>query len=176
MLAQSIEVYALPSPSLAIDDAWSADDGSAAIRLRRLADLAAMGAKARAELKDQHEQFEKLYREASSADATIEELEEVASTLLIMEKRAADAIQPQILRLKMNLSRKLPRTDFARAMRRSGEEALDIALTWLELYQNLRIRLLKLASDRRASTGEKGSPVLSNAGAMESYLRRIAEE
>jgi hypothetical protein len=81
---------------------------------------------------------------------------------------------PQIERLKKILARKHLPTDFARSVRRSAEESLNIALTWLEIYQNLRIRLLKLASEQRAAAGETGSPILCDADEMERYLRRIA--
>jgi hypothetical protein len=53
---------------------------------------------------------------------------------------AAESLLPQIELLERNLARKYPSTEFARSLRRSAEEALDIGQTWLELYQNLRIR------------------------------------
>jgi hypothetical protein len=78
--------------------------------------------------------------------------------------------------LKEILAQKHRRTDFTRSVRRSAEESLNIAETWLEVHQNLKIRLLKLASDRRAAAGETGSPILFDADEMERYLRRISGE
>ena len=43
---------------------------------------------------------------------------------------------------------------------RAAEEGIDIGRTWFELYENMHIRLMKLASDRRAQT-EQGSPIFS---------------
>ena len=40
------------------------------------------------------------------------------------------------------------RDRIAGSMVRLGEEMIDICASWLELYQNLEIRLRKLASDR----------------------------
>jgi len=101
-------------------------------------------------------------------------LEEAAGIIFDNERKIAAALVPQIEQIGRKLARKHRPTSFARAVRRSAEEALDIGQTWLELYQNLRIRLLKLASDRRVTAGETGSPIVSDAGEMERYLRRIA--
>ncbi len=45
-------------------------------------------------------------------------------------------------------------------------------MVWLELYQNLQIRLFRLASDRRSET-EPGSPVFDNAEDAAEYLRKL---
>jgi hypothetical protein len=47
------------------------------------------------------------------------------------------------------------RDRYARSMVRLGEEILDIWDAWLELYQNLEIRLRKLASDRALTPPSK---------------------
>ena len=143
--------------------------------LGRLAVLAASVAKGRAALKNQSDKFEELYHEAERTNASPEELEEGARIILDNESKTAAVLVPQIKRLERNMARKHPVTDFYRSARRLIEESLDITQTWLELYQNLRIRLLKLASDRRVAAGETGSPLLSDAEEMERYLRRIAE-
>jgi hypothetical protein len=109
----------------------------------------------------------------SEPNSPPEELEEAAGIIFDSERKIAAALVPQIEKLEKNLARKHPPTDFARSVRRSAEEALDIGQTWLELHQNLRIRLMKLASDRRIAAGETGSPILSDADEMERYLRRI---
>jgi len=115
-----------------------------------------------------------LYRKAGQTNAPPEELEEAAAIILDNERQAASALVPQIKQIEQKLAREHPSTGFARSVRRSAEEALDIGQTWLELHQNLRIRLLKLASDRRAASGEAGSPILADADDMERYLRTIA--
>ena len=130
----------------------------------------------RAALKQQSNSFEELYRKAEQTNATPEELEEAVEIILDNEQKLATALAPDIEKLKQNLARRHPPTDFARSARRSAEESLDLTQSWLELYQNLRIRLLKLASDRRVAAGETGSAVVSDADEMERYLRRIAGE
>ena len=123
-----------------------------------------------------NERLETLFREEERTEATPDELGSAASAILDAERMAAESLLPQIEQLERTLAGKYPPTEFARSLRCSADEALDIGQTWLELYQNLRIRLLKLASDRRGAAGETGSPVLSHAGEMEEYLRRIARE
>ncbi len=170
----TISAYLLPPPTVFREGALTDEIRSRADPLGRLAAFAASVAKGRAALKEQSDRFEELYREAERTEAAPEELEEAARIILDNERKVAAALVPQIENLEQNMARKHPRTDFARSVRRSAEEALDIGQTWLELYQNLRIRLLKLASDRLVATGEMGSPVLSDASEMERYLRRIA--
>jgi hypothetical protein len=137
--------------------------------------LAGSVAKGRGALKSQSDKFEDLFCKAEQTKATPEELEEAARIILDNERKAAAALIPQIARLKKNIARKHPTTDFSRSLRRLSDESLDIAQTWLEIYQTLRIRLLKLASDRRVAAGETGSSIISDADEMERYLRRIAE-
>jgi len=173
--SQSVAGYILPPPVFALREAPTSGNRSTGERLGRLADRAAAGATVRAALKEQHDRFEELYRQAEQPGTTPEELEATASIILDMEGQAAAALRPQIEQLEQTLLRKRPATDFVRSLRRATEEALDIARTWLELYQNLRILLLKLASDRRVAAGETGSPVLSDASEMDRYLRRIAD-
>jgi len=56
-----------------------------------------------------------------------------------------------------------------------AEESLEIGITWLELYQNLQIRLIKLASDRRAAD-QLDSPVFSDGESAAEYLRKLVAE
>ena len=172
----SVSEYILPPPTVMLGGAPNLDESSRSGQLDRLALLSASAAKGRAALKQLSVRLDSLLREAEKAEATPEDLESAANAILDAEHAAAADLLPQIHQLEQNLARKHPRADFARSLRRSAEEALEIAQTWLELYQNLRIRLLKLASDRRAAVGETGSPVLSDAGQMEQYLRRLASE
>jgi len=164
--------YILPPPVIAID--YDPEiDRSRTDELRRLAENAAKVAKLRAAVNEQSENFEKLYRAVEQSEATSAELEQAAEFLLEREKHAAAALTPQIEELQQTLRRKYRATHFILSLRRSAEETLDAVQTWLEVFQNLRIRLLKLASDRRVAAGETGSLVLSDAGEMEKYLRRI---
>ena len=170
----TVSAYLLPPPAVFPEGALTDEIRSRADPLGRLAVLAASVAKGRDALKKQSDRFEELYREADRTEAPSEELEEAARIILANEHKVAAAIVPQIEKLEQTLARKHPRTDFSRSGRRLAEEGLDIGHTWLELYQNLRIRLLKLASDRRVAAGETASPVLSDADEMVRYLRRIA--
>ena len=171
----TVSAYLLPPPTVFPSGVLSGERRSRGDPLGRLAVLAASTAKDRAALKNQSDRFEELYREAERTEALPEELEEAAKIIHDNERKIAAVLVPQIEKLEKNLARKHPPTDFARSVRRSAEEALDIGQTWLELFQNLRIRLLKLASDRRVAAGETGSPVFSSADEMERYLRGIAE-
>jgi hypothetical protein len=169
----TVSGYLLPPPAAFPEGVLNDEQGPRGDPLGRLAVFAASVAKGRAALKKQSDQFEELYREAERTNAPPEELEEAAGIILDNERKIAAALVTQIQQLERNVARKHPPTDFARSARRSAEEALDIGQTWLELYQNLRIRLLKLASDRRVAAGETGGPILSDADEMERYLRRI---
>jgi hypothetical protein len=170
----TVSAYLLPPPAVFARGGLDNEYRSRGDPLGRLAVFAASVAKGRAALKEQSDQFEKLYREAERANSPPEELEEAAGIIFDNERKIAAVLVPQIEKLEKNLARKHPPTDFARSVRRSAEEALDIGQTWLELHQNLRIRLMKLASDRRIAAGETGSPILSDADEMERYLRRDA--
>jgi hypothetical protein len=169
----AVSEYILPPPTVTFGKPTNAHERSRSVQLDRLALLADSIAKNRAKLNGLNERLEGLFRQAESSDATPDELETAASAIFDAEQTAAKSLLPQIEQLERNLARKHPPTEFAKSLRRSAEEALDIGQTWLELYQNLRIRLLKLASDRRVAAGETGSPVFSDAGEMEEYLRRI---
>jgi hypothetical protein len=170
----TVSAYLLPPPAALPDDVLNDEQSPRDDPLGRLAVFAASVAKSRAALKKQSDQFEELYREAERTNAPPEVLEEAAGIILDNERKIATALVPQIEQIERKLARKHQPTGFARSVRRSAEEALDIAQTWLELYQNLRIRLLKLASNRRVAAGETGSPIVSDADEMERYLRRIA--
>ena len=169
----TVSAYLLPPPIVPSIGLLADELESQVDPLGRLAEAAALVAKSRAALKKQSERFEKFYRQVART-ATPEQLEETALLILDHERKLAAELAPKIEQLEQKLSRKRLPTNFARSLRRGTEEWLDIAQTWLELYQNLRIRLLKLASDRRAAAGETGSLILSDADEMRKYLRRIA--
>lgn len=172
--AGTLSDFVLPPPQIRVRGSLQENERSRSRQLSRLATLAASIARGRADLKSQSDRFDELYHQARQEEVTPEELEESAQIIYENELKTADVLMPQIEQLQRNLARKHPPSDFARAARRAAEEALDIGQTWLELYQNVRIRLLKLASDRRLAAGEPGSPILSDATEMERYLRRLA--
>jgi hypothetical protein len=169
----TVSAYLLPPPVISPIGLFADEPRSQVDPLGRLAEAAALIAKSRAALKKQSERLEKFYSQAGKSKTTFEELEEAAQILLDSERQLAATLAPQIEKLEQNLARKRLSNNFDRSLRRWTEEWLDIGQTWLELYQNLRIRLLKLASDRRAAAGETGSPIVSDADEMERYLRRI---
>ncbi len=171
-----VSAYLLPPPVVSAIGLLASEHQPEVDPLGRLAAGAALVAKSRAALKKQSDRFEKFYREAERARATPDKLEEAAQQILDNERQLAAVLVPQIEELERKLARKRLPTDFYRSLRRSTEESLDIGKTWLELYQNLRIRLLKLASDRRLAAGETGSSILSDSGEMERYLRRLASK
>lgn len=172
----SVSAYLLPPPVVSTIGLLSSERQPEVDPLGRLAAGAALIAKSRAALKKQSDRFEKFYREAERAGTAPDKLEEAARQILDNERKLAAVLVPQIEELEQTLARKRRSTDFYRSLRRSTEESLDIGKTWLELHQNLRIRLLKLASDRRLAAGETGSPILSASGEMERYLRRLASK
>ncbi|HZK91722.1 MAG TPA: hypothetical protein VFC56_16395 [Stellaceae bacterium] len=90
---------------------------------------------------------------------------------------AAAVLVPQIDRLRKNLASPKGHSDAPtiRSWRRLAEESLEIGITWLELYQNLQIRLIKLASDRRAAD-QLDSPVFSDGESAAEYLRKLVAE
>src|SRR5437660_6386977 len=165
--AHTVSEYILPPPTVSVERGLNDNHLSRSGQLARLAVLAASVARGRADLKDQSDRFDELFRETERTGMTPEELEEGAQIIFENEQKAAATLILEIQQLERNLARKHPPTDFFRSWRRSAEEALEIGQSWLELYQNLRIRLLKLASDRRVAAGETGSPILSSAGDME---------
>jgi hypothetical protein len=169
----AVAEYILPIPAVPLDyeperHATRPDE------LRHLAENSAGVAAIRAAVNEQSERFEKLIHALEQSDTTPADLEKAAEFILDREIQAAAVLVPKIEDLERSLARKHPSSHYIRSLRRLGEEAVDAARAWLEIYQSLRIRLLKLASDRRAATGETGSPVLSDADEMERYLRRLA--
>lgn len=175
MLPQTIGDYILPPPAIAGDyDFTSARSSNE--ELRHLAESAAKLATFREALSAQSDALENLYRDIEQGAASAAELEGAAGFILEGEKSAASALVPAIEKLEETLATNYPSSHFIFSLRRLAEDGLDAARTWLEIFQNLRIRLLRLASERRGAAGETGSAVLSDAREMESYLRRIIAE
>jgi hypothetical protein len=170
-----VSAYIVPPPILTAEPEPQSQRGAAVDRLQHLQQVSAKG---RAALEDQKQRFEQLYHEASQPKVGPEDLEVAAGLILEQERRMAEKLLPQIGKLEANIERvhRGSEMDFIRSARQFADDALEIARTWLELYQNLRIRMLKLASDRLVAGGERGSPIFSDANEMEHYLRRISGE
>jgi hypothetical protein len=174
--ALAVSGYIVPPPtSDANGDFGRRLSGDSA--LAKLAKLTGSLARTRAALSEQNERFNALYREAAEIVNAPDELEQLADAVFDNERRIAAKFLPKIEQLKRNLATPGASADTRsmRSWRRSAEEMLEISINWLELYQNLRIRLLKLASDRR-QVSDPGSPVFSNAEDADEYLRKLVAE
>src|SRR5207302_4438192 len=111
------------------------------------------------------------------ADINADEIERMAESLMAQQKMYAPNIIAALETLDEHVSAFRESNDsyLNGPVLRSAEEGVDIGRTWLELYQNLYIRLMKLASDRLTETAE-GSPVFSDSSAAESYIRSLLSE
>jgi len=131
----------------------------------------------RSALKAQRDSFDKLYNEAERLEIAPDALEAHSNTVYCFEKEAAASLVPQMELCRRLLSdvRNRSGKNLSKSSRQAAEELLDIGSSFLELYQNLRIRLFKLASDRRSLT-EPGSPVFDDAESAAEYLRKLIAE
>jgi hypothetical protein len=170
--ALTISGYIVQPPPLAVGA------GISAARTNDLADRlpALWGAHARAQatLKEQRDRFDALFEQARELSATSDELRELAQEVRNRELQAADIIRPKIegLRTRLESPKGNANTPMMRSWRRLAEEYLEIGIAWLELYQNLQIKLFKLASDLQ-SAERPASPVFSDPQAAVEYLRKI---
>jgi hypothetical protein len=123
----------------------------------------------RRQVREQERLFEELLRDVEAASA--EELRSLADEIEVVERSQAAVYVPAL----QDISDRLPahrrrRSDRdARSMARIGEEIIDIGRAWLELFQNTRLRFLRLASIR---DGEPPSPTFADADAAMEHLRR----
>lgn len=170
----AVSGYILPPPNVTFAD-FRARAGARDTVLARLAKLAQAQAQARTWLNEQSIQFDALYQQARDLAPTADDLEDLEKAIMTKEQDAAAVMVPQLELLQQKLERPAPNSPLARSLRRSAEEAADIGASWLEQYQKLRLRLLKLASDRRGET-EPASPVYSDAGAAMEHLRKLVTE
>lgn len=173
--ALTVPEYVLPPPSLHIEASPHREEPASGL-MWKLAKLAEAPARARVRLAEQQDRLDSLYRQAEQQSGSPDDLEAVAQAVRVQELKAAEMLVPQIEGLRKRLSE--ARRNNASAMqswRRIAEECLEISISWLELYQNLQIRLYKLASDRRSMT-EPSSPVFDDAGAATEYLRKLVAE
>jgi hypothetical protein len=142
-----------------------------------LAGLPKKQAAFRAAIKTQKAKFKELLRQTEQLEGDPDELDELAEAVYAGERKIAQEIVPkmELLGDQLAVLKRVPQTPQTRSLRRHIEEWLDSAATWLELYQDLRIMLIKLASDRR-SLSEPGSGVFSTAEEAEAHLRALMGE
>jgi hypothetical protein len=103
----------------------------------------------REKLSQQQNLFEDVYRQIEAGDATPAQIEAAADEVHEYEERAVRAGDAGLQKIVLGVQSYRKRRDhIARTMVQLGEEMFEICAAWLELYQNLEIRLRKLASDR----------------------------
>jgi hypothetical protein len=133
-------------------------------------------ARYRVELSRQEGLFEDFYRQIEAGGGSLLEIEAVADEVHEAEERAraGSAADLQRVTLGVQYYRRLYRRRhdrYAGSMIRLGEEILDVCGAWLELYQNLEIRLRKFASDRDPTAPSK---TFSDGAEAVRYLRSLA--
>jgi hypothetical protein len=173
--ALAVSGYIVPPPLLAVDAGSPLARGGDFVK--RLPALWEGQARAHATLKEQRDRFDKLFEQAHELSATPTELRELASEVRSRELQAAEILRPRIEGLHSRLSNPKANVDtpMMRSWRRLAEESLEIGIAWLELYQNLQIRLFKLASDLE-SLEHPPSKVLSTREEVDDHLQRLMVE
>jgi hypothetical protein len=166
--AFAISGYELPPPALAFASRRARHTDTSG-GTERLADQTAA---ALAAFEEQKKQFRRLYSEAKRLLVTPDELEELAGALLANEQQLAARWRPKIAALQREIA-SANKTDAAWIV--LADQMIDATIGWLEAYQNVRIKLLKLASDRRGES-EPNSPVFSDAESATAYLRSLVAE
>lgn len=130
----------------AILDAISAG-AAAGERARLLTRLGQQQERAEADLLRRRAEFETLYEKAATtSDAA--EITKLSAVVSENGRAAAELLQPAIDKLRAMLAS--PVVLRSREGQRLYQNALDIALAWLALYENLAERLLQSAAKRSA--------------------------
>ena len=125
----------------------------------------------RAELGRQEGLFEDFYRLVEASGGSASEIEALADDVHESEARALLSGEAGLQKITEGLRSWRKRRDrIAGSMVRLGEEIIDICAAWLELYQNLEIRLRKLASDRDPSPPSK---IFSDGAEAVRHLRSL---
>ena len=172
----AVSDYILPPPAFpfSIDEGPRCGQEDVPAMLAALAKSLAEGRMAN---KEQSDQFDVLYCDIEKAAIEAEEIEQLAEEIFRLERQKAANLLPKIEKLERNLATfpKKPRSPVMRSWRRIAAETLDGSRASLELYGNLRIRLLKLASDLRGR-GDLGSPIFSDAESAVAHLRKLIAE
>jgi len=139
----------LPEPALlgALRPEITAAERSGLVALLRL-----RVEKNRTGLKNQADQFAKMYDDALHGNLPAQDLVRLAQLVRESENGAAEQLHPwmEALRSAIALRPDLSSQEPGQHL----QELLEIAADWLVLYQSLHARLLRLASERRAASGE----------------------
>jgi hypothetical protein len=126
-------------------------------------------------LKRQREAFDQLYRDLEENAATASAIRAIAARLEKHEKRLAAEYVPALQQIAGRLphyQQRKKRDRRAQSMVRLGEEIIEIGISFLELLQNTRLRLLRLAL---LHDGEPPGPTFSDPTAAKDYLATPAE-
>jgi hypothetical protein len=174
--ALALSGYVIPPPALLTGLQLGHEDGAGGAAVK-LAGLPRKQAAFRAAIKAQKGKFRELLRQVEQLESNPDELDDLANAVYASEQEIAREMVPkmELLGDQLAVLKRVQPKPQARAIRRHMEEWLDNAATWLELYQNLRIMLIKLASDRRSLT-EPGSDVFSSAEDADAHLRSLMAE
>lgn len=163
--------YLLPPPVLLHAKHFAEDRGE--ITHRFLAAAFAETASYRAALSQQQGLFEDFYRKIEAGSETpVEEIEAVADAVHEAAERSYSELAVDLKEITASVGLYRRRRDRnAQSMARLGEEIIDICAAWYEVYQNLEIRLRKLASDRDPTAPSR---VFSDSTEAVRYLRSAA--
>jgi hypothetical protein len=174
--ALALSGYLIPPPALLTGLPLGQEDGAGGVP-PKLAGLPKKQAAFRTAIKVQRAKFRDLLRQVEHLESIPDELDDLADAVYASEREIAREMVPKMELLGDRLAtlKRVRHTPQTRALQRHMEEWLDNTATWLELYQNLRIMLIKLASDRRSLT-EPGSPIFDDAETATEYLRKLVAE
>src|SRR5262249_17804398 len=164
--ALQLDQYLLAPPPL--PTATRFGEGENEISHETLASLFRVVAALRAALAKQEALFKKLVKKIETESGSTAELEALADSL--QEHKKIEGIAEAAAGFRQRAGR-VGRN--ARSLMRLSEELADFGTAWSEAYENLEIRLRKLASDRDP-TG--ASPAFSDGAAAVRYLRSVANE
>lgn len=174
--ALSLSGYVIPAPALLTGLQLGDKDGAGDVAAK-LAGLPRKQAAFHAATKAQTKKFKELLHQVERLESKPDELDDLANAVYAGEQAIARDMVPKMELIGDQLAavKRIQQTPQTRTLQRHMQEWLDSAATWLELYQNLRIMLIKLASDRRSLT-EPGSPVFSTAEEAEAHLNSLMAE
>jgi hypothetical protein len=172
-LASRLEAYLVPLTLPSADLVPGSSDGLGPYHDQLASGFAEAGA-CWLELKRQRDVFDQLYHELEDHAAAADAIRALAAELEEHEHRVAAGYVPGLQQIAGRLPyyhRRKKRDRSAQSMARLGEEIIEIGTTWLELLQNTRLRLLRLASVR---DGEPSGPTFSDSAAAKLYLAIMA--
>jgi hypothetical protein len=152
------------------------DDPAHEITHEFLAEAFATTARYRTDLSRQQGLFEDFYRQTETGVEATAEIEALADAVHEAEERSRAGVEADLRKVAESVEfyRRRNRSRHDRklgSMVRLGEEIIDVCGAWLELYQNLEIRLRKLASDRNP---EPASRVFLDGTEAIQHLHSIA--